>query len=420
MIEREVRPIPVEEARRRLFDWARPRAAERRPLLQAFGRYLAEAPALPEDVPPFDRALKDGFAVRAAETEGASPEAPVVLRIAEEVPAGGWPKAALRPGTAVRIMTGAPLPAGADAVVPVEDAVLPPGARGRAGEVVHIVRPTRPGAERQPKGGDLRQGSAPVEAGARIGPAEAAVLATAGAVEVAVVRLPRVALAVTGDELVTGAGPLRPGQIRNSNGPMLRALFAGEGFRVEDLGRLPDATEDVVRAIGEALEAADVVVTTGAVSVGDYDVVPEAMARLRLEVLFRKVAIKPGMPLTVAVRDDRAWIALPGNPASSFVTTHLFVLPLLRKMAGARRWEPLRTTGRLIGKPAERPTWRTRFWRAEARLEGGAVVVDAGRSQTSASISSFLGTNAFVEVPPEADPAVGETVTVWWIGGCPG
>lgn len=312
-------------------------------------------------------------------------------------------------------MTGAPVAPGADAVVPLENVRLPAGSSGRRGERIELTAPVQAGEEIQRRGDDLAQGSSPIGAGERIGPREAAVLATAGAWEIEVIRRLRVALLSTGDELLSGPGPLKPGQIRNSNGPMLAAMIRMEGWEVRDLGRCSDQVETVVRAVQGALESYDVVVTTGAVSVGDYDVVPHAMERLGLKMLFRKAAIRPGKPVTVGVRGDRIWFALPGNPASAFVTAHLFLLPTLRKMAGAKAWDPLRTTAVLSGRPSGGPIPLTRYWRAQAWLEEGRAVVDAGREQLSAAISSFLGANALVEVPPGQDPGVGDAVTVWWL-----
>ncbi|CAM3476767.1 gephyrin-like molybdotransferase Glp [Hydrogenibacillus schlegelii] len=415
MAVREAEPIAVEEARRRCFEWASPREVVRVPLVEAVGCYLARGPELPEDVPPFDRSLKDGYAVRAADTAGASDGTPVSLIVIEEVAAGGWPTRTVEPGTAVRTMTGAPVAPGADAVVPLENVRLPEGSAGREGDRIELVIPARAGDEIQRRGDDLPKGSSPVGAGERLGPREAAVLATAGVLEVEVVRRLRVAVLSTGDELLSGPGPLRPGQIRNSNGPMLAAMMRMEGWDVRDLGQCSDRVESVVQAVRGALESGDVVVTTGAVSVGDYDVVPHAMERLGMKLLFQKVAIRPGKPMTVGVKGDRIWFALPGNPASTFVTAHLFLLPTLRKMAGARVWDALRTIAVLKGRPSEGPIPLTRYWRARVWLEAGRAVVDAGREQLSAAISSFLGANALVEVPPGEDPRVGEAVAVWWL-----
>ncbi|MBX6395533.1 MAG: molybdopterin molybdotransferase MoeA [Alicyclobacillaceae bacterium] len=409
--------VDVQEARRRCLERVKTLEAVRLPLAEAAGCFVARAPELPEDVPPFDRSVMDGYAVRSEDLAGASADSPVSLLVIEEVPAGGWPRQTVRRGTAVRTMTGAPLAPGADAVVRLEDVRMPAGSSGRAGERIELTAPVAPGESVQKRGADLSRGSTPVGAGERIGPGEAAVLATAGAWEVEVIRRPRVALLSTGDELKSGPGPLKEGQIRNSNGPMLASMVRLEGWEAEDLGQCPDSVELVAERVGNALKLFDVVVTTGAVSVGDYDVVPQAMERLGMEILFQRVAIRPGKPVTVGERDGRLWFALPGNPASVFVTAHLFLLPSLRKMAGAKQWDPGRTTAVLKGRPGGGTVPLTRFWMGRVWLEEGRAVVDADREQSSSALSSFLGANALVDVPPGADPQPGDDVLVWWVGG---
>ncbi|MBE3551986.1 MAG: molybdopterin molybdotransferase MoeA [Kyrpidia tusciae] len=411
----KLEPIDFADARRLCFARVTPLDRVRIPLGQSAGEVLARPVELPEDVPPFDRSVMDGFAVRSADCAQAKANEPAVLSVVEEVAAGGWPSRSLGPGQAVRTMTGAPVAPGADAVIPIEDVRFPEGSRGLVGERIEVSAPVPVGESIQRRGEDLARGSAPVEAGCRIGPAEAAVLATAGVEEVEVRRAPRVALFSTGDELVSGPGPLTPGKIRNSNGPMLLAMMRLAGADARDLGRLPDRPEKVIAAVAGVLEWADVVVTTGAVSVGDYDVVPGAMEELGMDILFQRVRIRPGKPVTVAVKGNKMWFALPGNPASAFVTGHLFLLPALRLMRGYSGWDLPTTVAELRCRPGGEPGPSLRFWRARAWIEDGRVVADADREQSSSALSSFVGANALVEVPPLADPAAGDRVTVWWL-----
>lgn len=408
--------LELSEARRRCMERAQPGNPVLRPLDEAAGSYLARAVVLPEDVPPFHRAVMDGYAVRSGDVANASPERPAVLTVIGEVPAGQWLEETLRPGTAVRTMTGAPLAQGADAVVRLEDVRYPAGSQGRPGERIEISVSVKPWEAVQRQGEDLARGSAPLGTGTAVGPSEAALLAAAGAWEVEVYPKPVVAVLSTGDELLDGPGQLKPGQIRNSNGSMLRSMLRLEGWEVRDGGKCPDSVEAVAEAVERAFAGADAVVTTGAVSVGDFDVVPAAMERLGMEILFRRVAIRPGRPVAVGVWGRRMWFALPGNPASAFVTAHLFLLPALRKMAGAVKWDPFQCEALLAGRPPERPAPLTRFWRGRVQIEGGRVTVDAAREQSSSALSSFLGANALAEIPPGENPQPGDPVKVWWLG----
>ncbi len=317
--------IPVEEALEIVLREAQALPAEEVALDDALLRVLAEDVASDLDLPPFDRAAMDGYALRAADVAGA----PVALEIVGEVRAGQWPDLAVGPGQAVRIMTGAPVPPGADAVQPVESTQP-------LDEFRVTIRSAVPaGANVAPRGSEARAGTLLLSRGRVIDPAAVAVLASAGKARVRVARRPVVALLVTGDEIVAVSDTPAPGQIRNSNGPAVAAQARLAGATVRLLGVAPDRQDAIAEALRAGLSA-DVLVVSGGVSAGDYDLVEPALLGLGATFLFTKVAIKPGAPLVFGRRSGTLVFGLPGNPVSAQVTFDLFVRPALLKMQGAR------------------------------------------------------------------------------------
>lgn len=291
-------------------------------LPHAAGRVLAADVFSDIDSPPYTKALMDGYAVRSADLR-----APAVLKVIEEVAAGRVPTLVVLEGEATRIMTGAPIPDGADAVVPHEE--TEPTADG-----VRVRRAVAAGESVLPRGREMRAGEVVVPAGTVITPQAIGLLAAVGRSSVPVRRAPRLAIVVTGDELVEAVERPGPGQIRNSNGPMLWALAEQSGAVVEYLGIAPDDRERLRELIARALDAADVLVLAGGVSAGKFDLVPEVLTGLGVTAHFHKVRLKPGKPLLFGSRADRLVFGLPGNPVSSFVGFVLFVRPALRKMMG--------------------------------------------------------------------------------------
>ncbi|MGH2468133.1 MAG: molybdopterin molybdotransferase MoeA [Candidatus Limnocylindrales bacterium] len=314
--------------------------AERVTLEAALGHVLAEPVSALVTLPPWDNTAMDGFAVRAADVASATAEHPVTLRVSGEVAAGHAPTAVVAGGTALRILTGAMLPEGADAVVPVEDTDASPGLAALP-ERVAIRAGVRAGANVRRAGSDVRAGDRLVAEGALVRPATLALLAATGHGAVMVHRPPRVAIVATGDELVPPGTPLGPGQIPESNGPMLAAQAQRLGADVRRLPVAPDRLDVVLETLRLALEWADVVVASGGVSVGAHDVVRTALESIgRLELW--QVAVQPGKPLAFARATapdggPRYLFGLPGNPVSSFVTFELFVRPVLRALAGHAR-----------------------------------------------------------------------------------
>ena len=351
----------------------------------AVGRVLAVAPASDLDLPPFDRVTMDGFAVRAAEVVAGRP-----LRVVAAVAAGAESATPVASGEAVRIMTGAPLPAGADAVVPIEEATV-------AGASVSFARAARPGQNVQPRATDLRAGAQPIAAGTRVTAAMVPLLATLGCATVSVVRAPTVALLATGDELVELTQRPHGAQIRESNRAGLAAQAASAGAVVR---RLPIVRDDPV-AILDALETAlecDVVLMTGGSSAGDFDYAHEVVAAVGATLLFDQVRIKPGKPVIVATRGDHVICGLPGNPVSAFVTFELLVRPLLERCAGATAVWP-RALSLPIATPLRAPAERDLLQVARLEDDGaGSWRAAPLRWSGSGDLVAMAGANALIHV----------------------
>ena len=408
----------------------------------ALGRVLARDVVAAVTLPPWDNSAMDGYAVRAADVESASEDAPVRLAVTGEVPAGGVADRAVDHGSAIRIATGAPIPPGADAVVPVEqttpfDADGIAGARGRdalgplpAAILVHAGGPARTHVRR--RGSDLSQGETILSAGSALTPAAIALASGAGIVRVEVRRQPRVAVLATGNEIRPAGEDLGAAGIPDANGPGLRALVAGAGAIPLDLGIAPDEQTDVVRRLRSALDdGADAIVVAGGVSVGPYDVVKLAFEAVG-EVGLWRVAVQPGKPFAfgTAPRPDggRALlVGLPGNPVSSFVTFELFVRPAIRALSGRR--DLFRPVDRavLLDEVRTAPNRRA-FLRVTAvrDADGAPERDDQGRVQVHLSkgpagqgshvLSALASADCLAVVPEDVERSpAGAAVALWWL-----
>lgn len=330
--------LSLDEARSRMLDGLAALPAETIALDAALGRVLAEPIASRLTLPPWDNSAMDGFAVRSHDVVGASETRPVMLDVIGESSAGRSAKAEVREGTAIRILTGAPMPAGADTVIPIEDTNAPMGA-GEVPESIRVFTSRPPRGHVRRVGSDLREGQPLLSAGRELGPPALAVAAAGGYSELAVRRSPRVAVLATGDELAPVGAPLAADQIPDSNTVGLIAQARESGADVRSLGIAADDLADVVDRLRAGLAWADVLVVSGGVSVGARDVVKDAFAAVGRVDLWR-VAVQPGKPLAFgrapAAEGDREVLmfGLPGNPVSSFVTFELFVRPVLRRLAG--------------------------------------------------------------------------------------
>jgi molybdenum cofactor synthesis domain-containing protein len=327
--------IPFDEARRFVLAACRPLAPVRVPLAIAHGRVLATDVVTDEAVPPFDNTGMDGFAVRSTDVVGASPETPVPLVVVGTLPAGTAPTTAVDEGQAIRIMTGAPMPPGADAVVMVEHTTT-----NADGSEVLVAEAVEPGTHVRSAGDDLQVGAQVFARGEVVTAGHLGVLASIGLTGVSVVPQVRVGVLSTGDELVDGGGALSPGEIRDSNRVALLALVDRLGGEAVDLGLVRDDETAIERAILGGAERCDALLTSGGVSMGDYDFVKIVLDRIG-EMRWMQVAIRPAKPLafgtvTVAGRAPVPVFGLPGNPVSSMVSFELFARPGLRQMMGHR------------------------------------------------------------------------------------
>jgi molybdopterin molybdotransferase len=385
----------LEEAQEQVLRHARPLPAEPVPIAAAGGRVSAEDVVARVDLPPFASSAMDGFAVRAADLPGK-------LRIAGESAAGRPSEERLEPGSAAPISTGAVVPEGADAVVPVENVV-------RYGNEVEIAQAVGPGAHVRPRGGDIAAGEVVVPAGGTLTPARLAATAASGVAELACARRPRVAVLATGSELVTPGGTLGPGQIYETNGLMLAASLTPVGAEVVH----EPAVADDETALREALErglAADVLVTSGGVSVGEHDLVRAAERELGVEEVFWRVSIKPGKPVSFGVRGCTLVFGLPGNPVSALVGCELFVKPALRALQGLPDPLPRFEPGRLASG-LRRNGERDEFVRARSRLDGDALVLEPVTGQESHMIVRSAAADALVHIPRgNGELAAGSTV----------
>jgi molybdenum cofactor synthesis domain-containing protein len=347
----------------------------------------------------------DGFAVRAADTE----RPPVTLEVVGTLAAGDAPGMTVRPGQAVRIMTGAALPAEADAVVMVERTAPLQG--GRAVEIQVTVAP---GTAWRQAGDDISPGTVVVEAGTVLGPGHLGVLASLGVVELSVFPPARVGVLSTGDELVSGPAPLRPGQIRDSNRPTLIALVRQCGCEAVDLGTVADDEAAITRAFAEAAAHCDAVVTSGGVSMGDFDLVKVVLDQLG-DMRWMQLAIKPAKPFAFGVVSATPVFGLPGNPVSSMVSFELLARPALRKMMGFAAHEWVRASVPAVAGEAleRRPDGKVHFVRVVATMseDGRYRVVSAG-GQGSHQLSAMAGANALAVLEDGEGVVAGAVVPV--------
>ena len=397
--------IPVEEALETVLREAKALPSEEVALDDALSRVLAEDVASDLDLPPFHRSAMDGYALRAEDVAGA----PAALEVVGEIRAGQWPDLTIGPGQAARIMTGAPVPPGATAVQQVEKTQPLDEFR------VTILAAVAAGANVAPRGSEVRAGDVVLARGRVIDPAATAVLASAGKARVRVARRPIVALLVTGDEIVGVAATPGAAQIRNSNGPAVAAQARLAGAEVRLLGVVPDRQDAITEALRAGL-AADLLVVSGGVSAGDYDLVEPALLELGTTFLFTKVAIKPGAPLVFGRRGETLVFGLPGNPVSAQVTFELFVRPALLRMQGARVVARPRV-GVELTDPVKNHSGRKSHVPARVRFEGGRLVARPLRSMGSGDLTAHARANALVVI--EADRprvAAGETAEAVLLG----
>jgi molybdopterin molybdotransferase len=384
--------ISVREALDRVLEDLPRVGSEQVPLAAARGRVLAAPIQAPRDVPPFRNSAMDGYAVRSADVATASATAPVSLRVLETVGAGSLASQPVAAGTAIRIMTGAPLPGGADAVVRVEDTA-------DAGDGVAVHAAIGRGGNVREAGEDMRAGETVLDAGRLLRPADIGLLASLGLSMLRVARRPRVAILSTGDELVDLGEPLGPGQIVNSNAYTLAAAVAEAGAEPVHLGIVRDRPELIRAAFADAMTA-DMALSTGGVSVGSFDYVRAILAELGYEERFWKVAQKPGKPLTFGRCGRTPVFGLPGNPVSSLVCFYLYVLPALRTMLGLDRVHLASAAATLVEGLRKAPGL-TEFVRCSLQGSPEAYTARSTGTQSSGALRSLSLGDALIVGPAE-------------------
>jgi molybdopterin molybdotransferase len=397
--------VSIHEARAAVLEHVAVLDAEDVSLDDALGRALADDASAPNHVPPFDASAMDGYAVVAADTASGAAR----LRLVGEAKAGTAAGVTVVPGTAVRISTGAPVPDGADAIVPQELTTTDDS-------TVVVDGPIRRGLHVRPAGEDIRAGELVIHAGSLLGPSELGVLASLNIPRPKVVRRPRVALAGTGDELTDPGKPLPPGGIRDSNGPALGGAVHRAGGELVARVRVGDDLEATIAVLRAALRDVDMLITTGGVSVGPHDHVRPALERLGFREVFAGVKLKPGRPTTFAVNDEGTLVfALPGNPVSALMAFRLFVVPALDAMLGRQR--VVHPTMATADEELPGSRGRTTIVRCRSSLQDDGWHVRPTSSQDSHILTSMLGIDALALVPGDRDAiAAGEPVEIEFVG----
>ncbi len=405
--------LSVQAAQERILSFFKPVETENLPLAECAGRVLAEDIAAATDLPPFDNSSMDGFAVRAADAAGASPASPRTLRVVADIAAGAALQMILAPGEAARIMTGAPLPEGADAVVPVEDTDFNERAPGTpAPAQIQVFQPAEAGGFVRPRGMDARAGQVVLAKGHRLRPQDIGLLAMLGAANVSVYRKPRVALFSSGDELLAVEQPLTAGKVHDSNSYALAAQVESAGADCIRLGIAADTRATIEVLLEQAAASrADLILSSAGVSVGAYDFVKEAVeAHGQLD--FWRVNMRPGKPLAFGNYRGVPFFGLPGNPVSAFVTFEVFARAAIEKLSGLNGSSRPRTRVRL--DEAVESDGRESYLRAVVRPADGVLSARLTGHQGSGNLLSLVQANALLIVPAgvKSLPA-GREVEAW-------
>jgi len=386
--------VPYEEAVARVLEQIQPLPSTLMPLRDSRGLAIAESIVSEHDVPGFDNSAMDGYAIVASDTADASSDHPAVLRLIDDLPAGTAPTQSVSPGTAAKIMTGAPIPPGADAVVPWEDTEA-------LDDAVAVLARIARGKHVRPRGEDVRAGREVVATATVLQPVHLGVIASVGRTHVRAFLRPRVAVLSTGDELVAPGGTLQPGQVFDANAILIASMCEAAGATVTLSGLVGDDPREVAEWLDGAAGMADLLVTSGGASVGEHDWLRDVLSRYG-ELSLWRVAIKPGKPVAFGRVQGRPVIALPGNPGSAFVGVHVFVAAAIRTLAG--RDPSPRAVRALLSEDVRGSPSRTLFCRV--RLAGNkALPLPA---QSSVVLSNIISTEGFAIVPPGGLPAGAE------------
>jgi len=385
----------------------KPVGVEQVPLSEAHSRVLAEDVVAPTDVPPFSRSTVDGYAVRAADTFGADEDRPVALKLCGRITVGEAPSVIVEKGTTAEIATGAPLPRGADAVVMLEHVI-------QKGNIVLMHSAVSKGENVMKAGSDIRKGAVALKRGQTLSSREVGVLAALGLTQVNVYKKPRVAVISTGAEIVEPGKPLSPGKIYDINVHTLSAAVTECSGEPVNLGIVPDETDQLRSALRKALDSAEVVVTSGGVSVGPTDIVPQVLNTLgKPGVIVCGIAVKPGKPTAIAIVDGKPVFSLPGHPTSSLLMFYLLVRPLILSMAGKREENPVTVKAVASTKIFPAKGRRTFVMVSLIREKSGRLLASPVAFGLSGAITTLARADGFVEVK-ESQQFInaGEEVTV--------
>lgn len=391
-----VNRVDVDEALNILSQLKAEPALETVSLFRAQNRVLAEDVHAGINVPPFDRSPYDGYAVRGEDTVGASKESPVVLRISEELPAGTAPTAAVNPGYAAKILTGAPVPEGANAIIKYEQTEF-------TDEYVKVFSPVKPDTDIVYAGEDVRAGQLLAEKGSVISPAIAGSLAGQGIAEVKVFRRPSAAVMSTGSELLEPGQPYQPAKIYNSNTFTISAYLESMGAQCVPMGSVPDKPELIAEHINKALEECDLVVTTGGASVGDYDYAVRAAELTGARVLFWKAAMKPGGSVVAAEKDGKLILSLSGNPGAAIIALLRLASPYVKRLCG-RKDAGLEGMELVLKDDFKKKSPNRRIIRGRLSIEDGVAYFVPQDGQGNGIVSSFIGCDLLGEVPAGSPP----------------
>ncbi|MFZ1729368.1 MAG: gephyrin-like molybdotransferase Glp [Bacteroidota bacterium] len=384
-----------------------------KPLSRVTGEILAEDITAKNPMPPFDSSSMDGYAIRSADIANADVGHPVTLSVAGTIHAGEAADTAVKRRSAIKIMTGAPIPRGADAVI-MKELVT------ETDSGIEISTPIRSGTSIRRRGAEFKKGAVVLLSGTLITPPVAGLLASAGCARVRVFKKPRVSLVVTGDEVRPVTAELKAGQIRDSNSTALSSALNMLGVSEVRMTRAADAPAQISQVIGEALRSSDIVITVGGISVGDHDYVREALHSLRVKEHFWRIAMKPGKPNFFGTKGKKLIFALPGNPVSALLSFHLLIRPAIARMTGQSLPEPLIIHARLTGD-LKKQAGRMEFVRVRISKDGkGGFIVAPLRGQESHMLSGLASANGIYRFPKSATSVqrnrsiAVELINWWW------
>ena len=394
--------ITREEARNILFDIKTECKKEEVVIEECYGRVLAEDIVAEQNVPPFSRSPLDGYAFRGEDTLEASADHPVTLKITEEIPAGGVPHITLTEGFAAKILTGAPVPEGCTAIKRYEETEF-------TDDTVTLREPVLPGSNIVPEGNDIQIGRKIACAGEIITPPLAGMLASLGYAVVPVYKRPKIAVISTGSELAKPEEELLPGKIHSSSYHMLRGYLEEAGAVVGENHIIPDRLECITEELEKELETADMVITTGGVSVGDYDLMPAAAEKIGAKRLFWKVRFRPGGSILAAEKNGKLILGLSGNPTSAMLALHLIGIPFIRKLEGRPAKVPERIRVELA-EPIEKDSPFGRLIRGRMIIEEGKCYFKSVDYKGNGALSSVIGCDLIADIPQDTPPLAAGTI----------